>query len=584
MEALGVGASLITVIDLSAKVATLCFQYSAEVASARADITRLQSQVNHLCVAFRSAQTLLEDSAGRPLSVSRELIDSLQECAVELGRLQDKLGLGKARKAMLRFGLRALRWPFSRKEIESIIANLKGWEQIILLGLQVDQTKLLLNITDKVEGMSLQPAEDLSTARKPHFMIAIQLAYHVHAASPNTNVFWVLASTKARFKESYESIADTLALPRRHDPSVNILALVRDWLQKEDASPWLMILDNADDASMLFSNEEGGDKTQVPIASYLPKTVRGKILVTSRSIDAAEKLTGNHKTILRIPPMDSSQALELIRNTLDGAVDETAAMDLVSTLDFIPLAVNQAAAYINRRTPLVTIHSYLADFEKSEKRRESLLNSDTGDLRRHEGVSNAVVVTWQVTFEQIRKQRPTAANLLSLMSQFQAQSIPNYVLQGYADISSDDGENDDGGFEDDLDVLRGYSLVNITTTQGFFEMHSLVQFCTQAWLSKFDESRRWKKLFLSLASKNFPDGEFETWEQCQTLLPHFQSLLKEEPTQESDRLIWSELLTRMSRYMRIRGDFYKAEKFAEMAVAVEKVILGIKEDGKKQKR
>jgi hypothetical protein len=87
-------------------------------------------------------------------------------------------------------------------------------------------------------------------------------------------------------------------------------------------------------------------------------------------------------------------------------IDEVAAIDLVHALDCVPLAVNQAAAYINRRSPRVSVASYLEEFRKSEKRKDSLLRSDKGDLGRHDGVSNSVVVTWQVTFEQISDRVP----------------------------------------------------------------------------------------------------------------------------------------------------------------------------------
>ncbi|KAK7403397.1 hypothetical protein QQX98_010841 [Neonectria punicea] len=95
------------------------------------------------------------------------------------------------------------------------------------------------------------------------------------------------------------------------------------------------------------------------------------------------------------------------------------------------------------------------------------VGSDAGDLRRDETVSNSVVTTWQVTFEQIRRERPSAANLLSLMSFFNPQGIPEFILHNYkgnlrenADGVNDDEDNDE--FEDDLDVLRGYSLVSVT--------------------------------------------------------------------------------------------------------------------------
>ncbi len=68
-------------------------------------------------------------------------------------------------------------------------------------------------------------------------------------------------------------------LPRRHDTDVNILALVRDWLQGEDVAQWLMILDNADSVEMLSPKNRGQDDINTLVISYLPKTGNGKILV-----------------------------------------------------------------------------------------------------------------------------------------------------------------------------------------------------------------------------------------------------------------------------------------------------------------
>ncbi|KAH9234752.1 hypothetical protein K456DRAFT_36182 [Colletotrichum gloeosporioides 23] len=160
--------------------------------------------------------------------------------------------------------------------------------------------------------------------------IAIQFAYQLHNTSPKTSIFWVNASTKATFEESYRSIADVLALPHRHNPNINILALVRDWLQREEANSQKDIL--------------------VPTASYLPKTDNRKILVTSRSWDATEKLVGKGKMIFRVPTMKEAQALQLLRKKLNHSGDEVATLRLVHTLGCIPLTVNQAAAYIYKRS------------------------------------------------------------------------------------------------------------------------------------------------------------------------------------------------------------------------------------------
>ncbi|KAF6784302.1 hypothetical protein CMUS01_16622, partial [Colletotrichum musicola] len=392
-----------------------------------------------------------------------------------------------------------------------------------------EQRDFLVDLRQGVQDLKLSKVEDLSIACNPHFVVPfpsdpdfvnrsdIWTWIDERYAGPESRfalvgmggfgVFWVHGSTKETFEESYRSIADVLALPRRHDPDVDVLVLVRDWLQREDVSPWLMVIDNADDIQMLFSKRN----SEKPITSYLPKRENSKILITSRNSDAAERLTGNGKAIHQVPTMEKTQALLLLQKKLRQDVDEAAAVRLVGTLEYIPLAINQAAAYINKRSPRVTIQSYLDEFQQSENRKGTLLRSDRGDIRRYDGVSNSVVVTWQVTFEQIKREQPRAANLLSLMSYFHAQNIPEYMLHDYSSSNiGSEGANDRHGetsnidFEDDLDVLRGYSLVTMTAVPGFLEMHSLVQFCTQVWISKFGSPDPWKTLFLQSASQHFP--------------------------------------------------------------------------------
>lgn len=88
---------------------------------------------------------------------------------------------------------------------------------------------------------------------------------------------------------------------------------------------------------------------------------------------------------------------------------------------------------------------------------------------------------------------------------FHSQNMPEYMLSGYTEAAMNNRDRDDEGgegFEGDLDVLRAYSLISISAILGFCDMHSLVQFCTQKWLSIFDNFSRWKSLFLRLRLKH----------------------------------------------------------------------------------
>ncbi|KAM3504856.1 hypothetical protein MY11210_008194 [Beauveria gryllotalpidicola] len=407
MDALSVAANVIAVVDVSVKVITLCSQYSKAVANASADISRLETLVKGLKTTLDHAEALIKAPQGASLSTSQNLQEQLAACHSTLQKLHHKLDVGVARQTKRRLWIRALKWPFSHDEIEAMMSILERCHRRIMDGLLIDQTTLLLDIKSGVDGVPAT-SEDVSIARQPHFVvpfprdpdfvprpaiqtqiheqltgkasrqalfgmggfgksqIAIEVAYNVHESSPERSVFWIHGASRATLEQSYRSLADNLALPRRHDPKINILALVCDWLQRDDVAPWLLILDNADNLDMFFSQTE-----EFPIASYLPKRNNGKVLITSRNLDVAERLTGGHKAIISIPAMESDEALLLLQEKLTSSYDTATATDLIRCLDYIPLAVNQAAAYINRR-PVVFA-------QKSAEIREELLGPDHPD-------------------------------------------------------------------------------------------------------------------------------------------------------------------------------------------------------------
>ena len=140
MDGLSGAANVIAVVDISAKIASLCFQYSVAVKNAKEDIERLQRKVNDIKDVLGEVQQLLDGRGKTRLSATNKLLDSLKECFLQLEELKTQLEPGKTRKAMSRFGVRALKWPFTGKEVEKIVASLERYEQTFSLALQADQT------------------------------------------------------------------------------------------------------------------------------------------------------------------------------------------------------------------------------------------------------------------------------------------------------------------------------------------------------------------------------------------------------------------------------------------------------------
>ena len=138
---------------------------------------------------------------------------------------------------------------------------------------------------------------------------------------------------------------------------------------------------------------------QVSLSTFLHQTSNGSILVTSRSENAAFRLIGSHHDIIKVEPMDQDCALLLFGRKLLGRFEKDDATELLKALDYMPLAISQAAAYISQRPPRTTGDRYLDNFRKSDRNRADLLNRDAGDLRRDSEASSSIITTRQISVQ-----------------------------------------------------------------------------------------------------------------------------------------------------------------------------------------
>ena len=353
------------------------------------------------------------------------------------------------------------------------------------------------------------------------------------------------------------------------------MKLVRDWLHDEKNGSWLLVLDNVDDTYL--SPEAGGagqvvqgtgvdSGNSLPMSAYLPQSQNGSILITSRNKGVAVKLV-EEKNIIVVEPMEKTHALALFEKKLGSLGDGNNIAELAAALEYIPLAIVQSAAYICQRAPRYSVRQYLEDFRKSDGKKTSLLNREGGQLRRDREAKNSIIITWQISFEYVRRSWPSAADLLSVMSFFDRQGIPESLVRNRAQIGSgcgsqsqsqldqdterengkESGENsmsdssEDDKFEDDVQVLRNYSFISCDTDRTF-EMHALVQLAMREWLKANDQLELWKQQYVKSLSTTFPPGEHENWASCEVLFPHAKSAIAYRPKTEGSLNEWASLM------------------------------------------
>ncbi|KAK3947628.1 P-loop containing nucleoside triphosphate hydrolase protein [Pseudoneurospora amorphoporcata] len=376
--------------------------------------------------------------------------------------------------------------------------------------------------------------------------LAIEFAHRIAARHQDTWVFWVHAGTQARVDEGFRAIADAAELPGRNDSKANILQLVYGWLSNERNGKWVMVLDSADDRDVFFGADSNPERR--PLAAYLPQSPNGCLLVTTRNKDLAFRLTGKRQNMIEIRPMAQIDALALLEKKLGSLSDTDIAVDLVRALDLVPLTISQAAAYIQRMSLRSSPEKYLDEFRKSERNRRKLLQYDGGDLRRDGGASNAILTTWQISFDHIRSKRPSAANLLSLMSFFDRQGIPGWVLN-----PSRIAQDGDVSFEDDVAMLRDYCLITADETEDKFKMHGLQ--------------------YIERMAASFPTGQFENWAICRTLFAYARVALDYQPSENTVES-WAILLYNGGWYAWSQGRYEDAQQMLDKARKVRKRRLG----------
>ncbi|KAK6851553.1 P-loop containing nucleoside triphosphate hydrolase protein [Apiospora arundinis] len=396
--------------------------------------------------------------------------------------------------------------------------------------------------------------------------------------------FWVHASSAARYEQGFRDIADYLKLPGRSNPQTNIFRLLYNWLRSEKSGKWVLILDNVDDASFLLrspanqGDEQGrGSASQIqdqPLISYVPCCQHGAILITSRNRDAATKLV-EPDGIITVGPMDQADALSLVGKKLRLSAEGTqndirAAESLVETLEYMPLAIVQATAYIAHKASNCSMRKYVKMFTESNRKKTTLLNYEGGQVRRDREAKSSILTTWQITFEHIHQRRRDAADLLSLMSFFDRQSIPRSLIEPMkgnsavevTDIESESDSSVDDEQEDDISTLLDYSIISINEDKSF-TMHRLVQIATRRWIETKGQQERWKSSFIRRLNAQLPNGDYENWATWQTLLPHVLLAATQRPEDEESLYRLFLIRYKASWYLMEIGRGYESQKMAE---------------------
>jgi tetratricopeptide (TPR) repeat protein len=446
--------------------------------------------------------------------------------------------------------------------------------------------------------------------------IAIEFTYRIRDSSPQTWVFWVDAKDVASVKASYRKIAKALQLPGHDEQDTDILALVRDWLQIEANGPWIMVIDSADNTSVLTEpvrkvshSTANTDVSLLPeLREFMPLSQNGCMLITSTNTEAAQMLTGNCAHHVEVEEMNEAEALALLKSKLHSKVvyTEDEAKELVKAAEYMPLAISQTAARISMDYPRVNLTQAIERLKFPDQDATRLLEGSVHETNRDTRRTNSVVKSWHLSFQYVREKSPSAARLLSLMCLFDRQGIPEALLTGeYGEevtatlaparprlawwkrlrkrrlqkhkrmterktATEEVGRN----FDKDWRVLNNLMLIKTNLDGHHFNMHRLIQHTTARWLEINGEWKAWTKKYVSIMKSYFPKPEHDNWKVCGYLNPHAQRTVKYQPTDQSALGSWAILIQDIAQFAYVMSDYSTAEALYRTALKTLLAIVG----------
>jgi hypothetical protein len=360
----------------------------------------------------------------------------------------------------------------------------------------------------------------------------------------------------------------------RNSRNADIFQLIRSWLADVGHGSWKIILDNADDASVLIKRRANGQDGSMTasLLDCIPVCDHGSILFTTRSQDEALRLV-DHNDMIDVQPMSKAEAIVLVGRKLGQDADRSAVEELVTLLECMPLALTQAAAYLRRRGRRSSVRAYIEEFQASELAQLSLLDRDFCDHRRDEEATNPILKTWQISFDYIRTKRKTAAELLSMMCFCDRQAIPQFLLQ----VRKESGRGSENSFEDDVELLLGCSIVSLSVDGLAFDMHRLVQMAVRRWVEIHGGQEQHVERLITGLSAVFPSDQPGDWPVCQTLFAHAKAVLSWEPNSKAALPCWLRVMWRAAGYASARGGALfvtEAVEIGERSWIVAKTKLG----------
>ncbi len=362
-------------------------------------------------------------------------------------------------------------------------------------------------------------------------------------------IWWLSADDVAGLTLGYAQLGQQLGLKFSEDTSPDdIRHVVRHVLNQR--SRWLIVFDGA--------------ITPQQVQGFLPpRPIAGHVIVTSRNTNWSD--AGG---IVPLGPLKRGESIALLRKRTRRNDTNESASKLAQALGDLPIALNQAAAVIDKSH--VSFAAYLHLFEQLWA---ELLQKGI----RLDQQPDAVAMTWELSIRQIESTAPAGMDLLNLCAFLAPQPIRRAFLTGCDALMPPqlrETVRDASLLRAAVGTLRAYSMMD--GDEHAIAVHPMVAAAARRRLGR-DAARRWIDAAVRCvaASFSFQSDDITTWSGTGELLPHALAAAEFGEGHDVALLEVAELLDSAGRYLYRVGQLVQARDLLDRATRIHERVSGV---------
>ncbi|MEV0485039.1 tetratricopeptide repeat protein [Streptomyces sp. NPDC050508] len=379
----------------------------------------------------------------------------------------------------------------------------------------------------------------------------LTVAYALQHLHRHSLTWWLHASRPDALRTELLELAEYVGIPEQESKNVVLMNL---WSRLRDQQGWLLVYD-------------GWPAYDDSLRPLLPPEGDGEVLITTQQHDG---WTGLRADPIELRAFPEHEGIEFLRRRFGIArdhvtdADHRAMASLGRQLGWLPLALEQAAAYIMQAE--ITVAEYLRDLPGGA----------------------SVEDTFRLSISRVSDASPAAVDLLQLFAFLASEDVQKTTLTQNRSVLP--GRlcaimTDPVTFNREVMLLVDHSLVTRSGDwrdgSAAYGMHPRVQILIHDELSEA-ERLEWSQAAVRLMEACFPTTPdlLASWPVCERLMPHVEAVI--------DKLAWGDdadggygasqdpealarLLHRVGMYQEHRCDWVRALDFFEQEAELREI-------------